>query len=502
MQLSQPSRPVGRGWSQRRQIALPSWLRTATPLVAALGDATLILLAFWTAYWLRYDLGLGGTVEARDREPFSTFVLPAILFAALTLVTFMVRGVYNWPRWVGLLDRAGAVIGGMTTSTAALILSAYFLRFNPSRLTLMFAFALAVAAILAKLAALNRVQHALWERGVGVDRVLVVGSGDTGCRVMRGLLASRRLGVQLVGYVDETAPRQPLSIATERRIIQPEWLGRPGDVDRLQHEYDIDDVIIALPAAAVGQIEPLVEKCRLGGVGFRVVPDVYQLSLDRVELGEVAGVPLIGFRDARITGWHRLAKRTIDVCVSATVLIICALPMWVLSVGIRRDSPGPAFCRQDRVGRDGEPIRVTKFRTMVDGAETQWSRLASETSGADPRLFKLQDDPRLTRMGTHLRRWSLDELPQMWDVLRGTMSLVGPRPPLPEEVSRYDDWHRQRLLVRPGLTGLWQVNGRSNLTFDEMVRLDLYYAEHWSPWLDAKIVLRTIPAVLSGRGAC
>ncbi len=174
--------------------------------------------------------------------------------------------------------------------------------------------------------------------------------------------------------------------------------------------------------------------------------------------------------------------------------------MAAIAVLIRRGSPGPVLIRQRRVGRDGVPFSLLKFRTMIQDADEQRALLIADADG-DPRLFKLRDDPRLTSIGRILRRWSLDELPQLVHVLRGEMSVVGPRPPLPEEVARYQDWHRQRLQVTPGLTGLWQVNGRSNLAFDDMVRLDLYYAEHWSPWLDVKVVLRTIPAVLTGRGA-
>jgi lipopolysaccharide/colanic/teichoic acid biosynthesis glycosyltransferase len=183
------------------------------------------------------------------------------------------------------------------------------------------------------------------------------------------------------------------------------------------------------------------------------------------------------------------------------MLIAWAMPMALIAIAIKLTSEGPILFRQTRIGRDGARFTLLKFRCMVDGAEEMRDELMAAHGAQDPRLFKLRDDPRLTPIGAILRRSSLDELPQFWHVLRGQMSLVGPRPQMPEEVANYEPWHFQRLAVTPGLTGLWQVNGRSNLSFDEMVRLDLYYAEHWSPWLDMKIVLRTIPAVLSGRGA-
>ena len=212
-------------------------------------------------------------------------------------------------------------------------------------------------------------------------------------------------------------------------------------------------------------------------------------------------MPLIGVKPASIQGGQLLAKRAIDALAASAVLIAAALPMAVIALLIRATSEGPILYRQLRVGKDGKRFTLVKFRCMVDGADEMRAELMAQHDTQDPRLFKLRDDPRLTRVGRVLRRWSLDELPQFWHVLRGEMSLVGPRPQMPDEVADYEEWHLQRLAVTPGLTGLWQVNGRSKLSFDEMVRLDLYYAEHWSPWLDIKIVLRTVPAVLLGRGA-
>jgi lipopolysaccharide/colanic/teichoic acid biosynthesis glycosyltransferase len=181
---------------------------------------------------------------------------------------------------------------------------------------------------------------------------------------------------------------------------------------------------------------------------------------------------------------------------SPLVLIVGA----IIALAIRRDSPGPILFRQERVGKGGKLFTTYKFRTMVVDAEARKAELASAEM-VDGRLFKVREDPRTTRVGRFLRRTSLDELPQLWNVLRGEMSIVGPRPQIPQEVAQYEDWHRRRLEVNPGLTGLWQVLGRSDTTFDEMVRLDIYYAENWTPGMDIRILLQTIPVVISGRGA-
>jgi exopolysaccharide biosynthesis polyprenyl glycosylphosphotransferase len=309
------------------------------------------------------------------------------------------------------------------------------------------------------------------------------------------------LGYRVVGFVDDGFDGDGLAVATESGVSRAQRLGTPDDLGKLVGEHRVDQVIIALSRDDHDRVLELVDRCRLEDVEFKVVPDLLQLSLDRVDLGEVAGVPLIGVKDASIRGGSYLVKRSIDMAVAVIVLAVMALPMVLIAAMIRMDSPGPAFYRQRRVGKTGQLFTLTKFRCMVANADEQRAELMARYSGTDPRLFKLRDDPRLTRFGRFLRRTSLDELPQFLHILRGEMSLVGPRPQLPEEVETYEEWHKQRLLVTPGLTGLWQINGRSHLTFDEMVRLDLYYAEHWSLWLDIKILLRTIPAVLLGRGA-
>ena len=498
----QPLTAARRG---RTRPANDRWLlvRLCAELVA---DALLAWLAFWLAYALRYRLHLGGPILPADEEPFATFYGKAALFVGLTLIVLVIRRAYRLPRWTGLLDETILVTGGITTAMAGVILWAFFLRFAPSRLVFIYAWLCAVALLLARRVLGRWIKRRLWASGRWVDRVLIVGATHTGHRVMQAMMANPALGYRVVGMVDDEPHRESggVTVATERRVLESHWLGRFDQVGDIVAEHEIDEVIIALRAHEQERVIAIVDQCRVRDVSFKVVPDLFQQALDRVDLGEVAGIPLIGIKRASITGGSYRAKRATDAVIAAGVLTVMALPMLIIALLIRRDSPGPVFVRQWRVGVNGRLFRLMKFRTMVDNAHGQRAELLAtgvSEGDADPRLFKLRDDPRLTSVGRWLRRFSLDELPQFMHVLRGEMSVVGPRPPLPEEVAGYDDWHRQRLLVTPGLTGLWQVNGRSHLTFDEMVRLDLYYAEHWSMWLDVKIVLRTIPAVVTGRGA-
>jgi exopolysaccharide biosynthesis polyprenyl glycosylphosphotransferase len=231
-----------------------------------------------------------------------------------------------------------------------------------------------------------------------------------------------------------------------------------------------------------------------------VVPDLFQLSLGRVAVDDVGGIPLIGVRETNIGTWNSLVKRFMDIIGGLIGIVVGAPLMLVIAILIRIDSPGPVIFKQKRIGRGGRAFVVYKFRTMRVGAEEEQQKLSS-LNEADGPLFKIRNDPRHTRIGRWLRRISLDELPQLLNVLRGERSLVGPRPPMASEVQHYQDWHKQRLQVSPGLTGLWQVSGRSELPFDEQCMLDIYYIENWSPWLDLWIMVKTIPTVLLARGA-
>jgi exopolysaccharide biosynthesis polyprenyl glycosylphosphotransferase len=276
-----------------------------------------------------------------------------------------------------------------------------------------------------------------------------------------------------------------------------------GPIDNLSRELvenQVDEVIITLPWQYHRRIMSVLRQCQQADVKARVVPDVLQLSLDKVDIEVLNGIPLISVKPHTIAGPQFAIKRAMDLTLGGLGLIIALPIMGALALAVKLDSPGPVFFIQKRVGRNGREFRAYKFRSMVADAERLKSQL-EQLNEADGPLFKIKDDPRLTRVGRFLRRTSLDELPQIFNVLKGEMSLVGPRPALPEEVAAYEPWHRKRLEALPGMTGLWQVSGRSNLGFDEMVMLDIYYVENWSPGLDLSILIRTIPKVLIGEGA-
>jgi exopolysaccharide biosynthesis polyprenyl glycosylphosphotransferase len=327
--------------------------------------------------------------------------------------------------------------------------------------------------------------------------VLVVGGTGLGQQVMNGLAASPGLGYALVGYLND----QPMPMMTNGRAPRIyRHIGQVEELERAVAEHNVQQVIIALPFWEQGRLPDLVQICRRLGVGYQVAPDFYQLSFDRVDMLQLSGVPLLRPKEISLEGANLAIKRAIDVSaviLSAPLMLPIAL---LIALAIRLDSRGPVLFRQQRVGKGGQLFACYKFRTMVPDAEALKADLHA-LNEADGPLFKMRDDPRITRIGRFLRRRSLDELPQLWNVLLGDMSLIGPRPALPAEVALYEPWQRRRLEVLPGCAGLSQALGRSDVSFEEQVRLDIYYAENWSVGMDLRILIMILPAIIGGHGA-
>ncbi len=465
-------------------------------------EALLLALAFGAAHWARYVAQLGGAVDAENLTPLSVYTgYAALLFVAI-LALFGARGLYSLPRGTSYLTEATRAVEAITVAHGAVLVVVFLSpELVSSRLFVIYAWASIVAAVVIERGLKRMMRSWLWQRGIGVERALVVGSGESAARVVSDLAGRNILGFRLIGFVDDGATRdEDWLVGSRHGIVRPPHLGGSDDLARVLAERAISEVVIALPPEAHERILRVIAACRAADVRFQIVPDVFALSLGQVQVNTLNGLPLLTVRDGRIRGWNRTVKRGVDILGALAAFAVLGVPMLLLALVIRLDSRGPALIRQTRVGKDGAKFLCFKFRSMHAGADKQH---AAVTAGCktDRRLQKVKDDPRRTRVGKFIRRTSLDELPQLLNVLGGQMSLVGPRPQVPREVAHYEPWHRQRLAVPPGMTGIWQITGRSDLTFDEMVRLDVYYAEHWSVRLDLEILLRTLPAVLSQRGA-
>jgi exopolysaccharide biosynthesis polyprenyl glycosylphosphotransferase len=286
-----------------------------------------------------------------------------------------------------------------------------------------------------------------------------------------------------------------------QKVGNHQVVGTFNDLAVILERQVVDQVVIIVPRSTLNSIEPILHHCETIGTTVSVAIDLFNTKFTIGREENVLGLPLITFQTVTDKVGQLLFKKILDITVAGT-LIILASPLYVIiAVLIKLTSKGPVYFTQERCGLQGRKFKLYKFRTMVLDAESHLESLMDRNEMSGP-VFKIKEDPRVTPFGQFLRKWSLDELPQLWNILHGDMSLVGPRPPIPREVEQYDDWQRRRLSMRPGLTGLWQVSGRNNISnFDDWVKLDLQYMDNWSLKEDFKIILRTVPTVLKGTGA-
>ncbi len=335
--------------------------------------------------------------------------------------------------------------------------------------------------------------------------VLIIGAGPVGKDVAALIQEYSWDTLSITGFLDDDPSKQNSS------VDGIPILGTLEMVNQIVETQKIRDVVVALPLHAHARMIDVCRKLQAEGVHVRVVPDLFSLSFPSASLSGFGGVPLIDLGLPGIYGWKRTVKRAFDLILTFGILLFIWPIMLVIAVAIRLDSPGPILFMQDRAGEHGRIFKVMKFRSMRVNADASIHRehvaklirenTSLESSDGQSATLKLTVDPRITRMGHFIRKTSLDELPQFFNVLRGEMSLVGPRPPIPYEVELYKEWHKRRLDAIPGITGIWQVNGRNRVSFDEMVRMDIGYIENQSIWLDLKLILLTPIAIYSGRGA-
>ena len=464
-------------------------------VILAAVDAILVILAFYVAWWLRYEQQWYHSVDPAAYTSFSFYFWIAVIASGFTLLTFYLQKVYSLPRGTSFFTEFSKLFTSTAIVTIVMMVGNYM--FQPlyhSRLVYGMAGAFILLFTTLSHAVARIILNRLRRKGIGIRRILLVGAGEMSRSIMRTLLAEPSLGYQIVGFLDDDPEKG------NGKLGPFSGLGPLDNLPAILVENQVDEVIITLPWQYHRRIMSILRQCQKLGVRARVVPDVLQLSLDRVDIEVLNGIPLLGVKPNTIAGPQFAVKRAMDLVLTTLGLIIALPIMGILALAVKLDSPGPVIFVQTRVGRGGKLFQAYKFRSMIVDAERLKPQL-EQLNEADGPLFKIKDDPRLTRVGRFLRRTSLDELPQVFNVLKGEMSLVGPRPALPEEVEAYQPWHRKRLEALPGMTGLWQVSGRSNLSFDEMVMLDIYYVENWSPGLDISILIRTIPQVLLGEGA-
>lgn len=477
-----------------------SWLFVTIKIIF---DALLVALSFNLAWSLRYNLGIGGIVSLDNFVPLDVYAWLRTSLVIDVLVMLAIAGCYRVRRPRGFITEALQLTQAILAAFGLLVIALFTIRVSvSSRLLLGFTAIAVLLLLLISRGVIRGVKQVFWRRGIGVIRVLVVGDGLSARDIMRDLAHHQKGGHKLWGCLtlDPDHSGSGVLVDAERPMIVP-VLGHIRDLDTILVMHNIRQVVIALPETASTAINATVRTCMIRHVDFRLVPELYGISASHVAIDHGFHRPVLIVNDRQFSGRGPMAKRCLDIVLSLAVLFPFGfIAMIVIAILIKLDSPGPVFFRQRRLTRDGSIFWVYKFRSMRVNAEAELARLKAISKVQGP-IFKMRDDPRLTRVGRWLRRTSLDELPQIINILLGEMSWVGPRPPLPDELAHYDEWHRRRLGTTTGLTGLWQVSGRSLLSFEEMVKLDLYYIENWSIWLDLRILLQTIPCVLTAKGA-
>lgn len=446
------------------------------------GDWIMLIASVVGAYWLRFDVQV---VEVtKGRPPLSEYLKlagPAVVIWAVLLNRLnMYEPEYQRFRTtVATRLMKVSAIGAVALSAGAF----FYRNFEYSRAVVVLMAVLSWILLSLFRGAMWRILKGLHRRGVAVSNVLIVGAGKLGAMVSEKM-SDPVLGYHVVGFLDDDDTRQS----------DPLVIGRTADLKKVIASRDVDEVMITLPFRARDRIMELALESESAYVTSHVVPDFYELLLEQVDVHTVRGVPLMGFKEIPLSGWHVVVKQAFDVVVSVALLAVLSPIMALIGLLIKLASPGPVFYRQERVGRDGHPFQMLKFRTMREDAEKETGPVWAQAN-----------DPRRTWLGSWLRRWSLDELPQLFNVLRGEMSLVGPRPERPVFVEQFQsslDQYFVRHKVKSGITGWAQVNGlRGNTSIEERTRYDLYYVEQWSLLLDCKILLMTIGQVFVGRNA-
>jgi exopolysaccharide biosynthesis polyprenyl glycosylphosphotransferase len=325
---------------------------------------------------------------------------------------------------------------------------------------------------------------------------IIVGSGNGAAEVATLLEAGERFGLSLLGFIHigNEPPTSPAGLRRAYSVLPKEQLVK------MLHNRIVDEVVFAVEKEELLELEPLMQQCEQEGVRIRIQLDFLPKGFSHIFVEHLAHVPLLTLASTPQNDFALLFKRTVDVILSILSLVVLSPLFLFLALLVKLTSKGPVLFRQIRCGIGGRQFVLLKFRSMVVDADELLADLSALNEAEAP-LFKMRNDPRCTKLGRWMRMFSMDELPQLWNILRGDMSLVGPRPPLPQEVEQYQPWQRRRLRMRPGLTCLWALEGRSQLRFERLTRLDLLYIDNWSVWLDLKILIKTIPTVLSGRGA-
>lgn len=454
-------------------------------------DALILLACFVASVAIRTRLLPAVSQQFGSLDPSNYSWLP-LLTIPVTILLLWRRGLYQSMRIKGYL-RVGYEVS-QVFCFAVLVMGLFIFLFQlkqTSRTLVALYLMTGYGAILGGKWGIRWLQRRVRSRSLNSRDLVIVGQGPRVADVVRELEANPELGFKLLGVMSDRPLEVPVDLA---------YLGRLHDIERVVKSNVIDAVFFVLPASELESLGQVILALDEMGTKIHLRVDFLPTLISRSCVEHLGSLPILTLTSVPHNVGALAAKRALDVVVSSAGLVILSPILVLCAAVVRLGGEGPMLFRQERIGLNGRRFVLYKFRTMVEGIARMRAEeeLRNEVGGP---VFKMKEDPRVTRGGRWLRRLSLDELPQLWNVLKGDMSLVGPRPPLQSEVSEYRGWHRRRLSVRPGMTCLWQINGRSEIDFEQWMAMDMYYIDHWSLALDMKILIQTVPAVLSMRGA-
>jgi exopolysaccharide biosynthesis polyprenyl glycosylphosphotransferase len=451
--------------------------------VQRLLDALLYAFAFWLAHRLRAGGLFDFLLPRPEIQPFAAYDWMILVVLPLAPLVLTLQGFYARPLTASRRQTLWQAFWGSAWITLALVVVSFLTREQPARAVILLFGGLGFGLVVVKEELIRWWVQSKLGRAQLRRRLLLLGTAEDRQLLRRRLERETRGGVEILDELDlNETPVEQL-------------------IDRL-HRLSPNGVLLSARHTYFGQVEKVIAACELEGIEVWLMADFFKTQISQTIVDDFHGLPMLVFRSTPEASWQVLAKKVIDLAGAAALLLAFSPAMLVAAVAIRLSSPGPVLFRQQRCGLNGRPFTMLKFRSMVTDAEQRRHELEQLNEMSGP-VFKVTADPRVTPVGRLLRKYSVDEFPQLLNVLRGEMSLVGPRPLPVNEVARFDDLaHRRRLSVKPGITCLWQVSGRSDLRdFREWVRLDLEYIDNWSLWLDIRILLRTVPVVLAGSGA-
>ena len=434
--------------------------------------------------------------EILDTSPAQgvNYTLITLLATPVNVLLFWLYGLYEPRQVLSPVNEFKQVFHGVFAGAALLLVADSIFNLRLARAWVLLALFVGLLVVGGERLAVRKILHYLRRRGGDATKTIVLGTNSEAKAVAKTLERERWLGYKIIGFVDDDAPVGQ-EVALDQLVI-----GGTEDLVDLVLEHQATLVLVAASAFDTARLNHLLWKLRDIDVDLQITSGTVDLLASRMVVQSVAGVPLLYVRRPGMDRIQRTIKRAMDIIGATLGSILLSPVLALIAIRIKLDSPGPIIFKQRRVGRDGDQFTLWKFRTMVVDAEEKKAELEHLSEGPGL-LFKLKQDPRVTRWGTTLRKYSLDELAQLWNVVKGEMSLVGPRPALPSEVQQYDDWVKNRLRAKPGMTGLWQVSGRTETSFSDYVRHDLFYIQNWSLSLDLWILWRTMRAVMSGEGA-